>query len=58
MLFDDAQRLVQRAQAADTQAELHRTAGLLHVWPILVPYLREARATVADAVHFLDRELA
>jgi hypothetical protein len=37
---------------------LCQTTGLFHVWPVLVPYLREARRTVAEVVAFLDRELA
>lgn len=58
VLVDDATTLAQRAVAAGTRCQLHTGTGLLHIWPVLVPYVREARATVAEAVAFLDRELA
>lgn len=58
ILLDDSTRLVERALAAGTRCHLHTSTGLLHIWPVLVPYVREARATVAEAVAFLDRELA
>lgn len=57
-LLDDALRLVERARNAGTRCELRETSGLFHIWPIHVPYLREARATVADVIAFLDRKLA
>ncbi|MGK2928983.1 MAG: alpha/beta hydrolase [Acidimicrobiales bacterium] len=57
-LLDDALRLVERATDAGTRSELVHEHGLFHVWPVLVPILPEARATVNQAVAFLDRELA
>lgn len=56
-LFDDGERLAERAQAAGTPVVTHRRQGLFHAWPAMVPFVREARDTVADVVHFLDREL-
>lgn len=57
-LLDDAVRLVERARAAGVPCELEQTTGLFHIWPVLVPILREARATASNVVRFLDRELA
>lgn len=57
-LLDDSLRLIEQTRAAGTRSELCQTTGLFHVWPVLVPYLREARRTVAEVVAFLDRELA
>jgi hypothetical protein len=34
------------------------TSGLFHIWPVVVPLVKEARRTVAAMVRFLDRELA
>ncbi len=57
-LLDDSLRLVERAQEAGVRCELEQTSGLFHIWPVLVPLLREARATVGNVVRFLDHELA
>lgn len=57
-LLDDAVRLVDRARAAGVDATLHQAEGLFHVWPILVPVLREARQTVDEVIAFLDERLA
>lgn len=57
-LLDDSLRLTERARAAGTSVELRRTTGLFHIWPVTVPYVREARQTVAEIVAFLDRTLA
>ena len=57
-LLDDSLRLVDRCRAVGGRAELQRSAGLFHVWPITVPYVREARRTAAYVVRFLDHELA
>jgi acetyl esterase/lipase len=57
-LLDDSLRLVDRCRAVGAKAELHQTTGLFHVWPITVPYVREARQTLAAVVSFLDHELA
>lgn len=57
VLLDDARRLAERARAAGVSVELREEDGLFHVWPVMVPYLKEARATVAEMVAFLDRHL-
>jgi monoterpene epsilon-lactone hydrolase len=56
-LLDDTRRLVERA-GATSSIEAEERAGLFHIWPVLVPYLKEARTTVSQIVRFLDRELA
>ncbi len=56
-LLDDALRLDERARSAGTVVQLRRTTGLFHIWPIVVPYVPEARRTVAEAVDFLDSAL-
>jgi acetyl esterase/lipase len=57
-ILDDSLGLAARARDAGTHCELRQGTGLFHVWPALVPFVREARATVAELVAFLDRELA
>ncbi len=56
-LLDDSLRLVDRLRACGGRVELRQTTGLFHVWPILVPFLPEARRTVRDIIAFLDTEL-
>lgn len=58
VLLDDSLRLVERARAAGVRVELREERELFHVWPVVVPYLREARRSVAEVVAFLDGELA
>jgi epsilon-lactone hydrolase len=57
-LLDDSLRLVERARAAGTRVELRQATGLFHIWPFMVPFVPEARRTVAEVLAFLDRELA
>jgi len=57
-LLDDSLHLVERLRACGSRVELHQTTGLFHVWPILVPFLPEARRTVTDIIAFLDAELS
>ena len=56
-LLEDSLRFADLARAAGSRVELHRTEGLSHIWPVLVPFVREARRTVAEVVGFLDRTL-
>ena len=56
-LLDDSLSLVERLRACGSRVELRRTTGLFHVWPILVPFLPEARRTVTDIIAFLDARL-
>lgn len=46
MLFDDAARAVEKAQAAGVDVRFEPRNGLNHVWPLLHLYLREAKADV------------
>jgi len=57
-VVDDSIRLVDRARAVGVTCELEKSTGLFHIWPVVVPVLREARVTVGNVVRFLDRELA
>ena len=57
-LLDDSVRLVDAVLAAGGRAELRQSVGLFHVWPIVVPFLAEARSTLAEIITFLDEELA
>jgi monoterpene epsilon-lactone hydrolase len=57
-LLDDSLRLVEGIRDAGGRVELRRSSGLFHVWPMLVPYLPEARSTVSEVIAFLDAELA
>ena len=56
-LLEDSLRFADFARAAGSRVELHRTEGLFHIWPVLVPFVREARRTVAEVDGFLDRTL-
>jgi len=56
-LLDDSLGLVERLRACGSRVELRRTTGLFHVWPVLVPFLPEARRTVREIIVFLDAEL-
>ena len=56
-LLDDSLGLVLRLRAGGSRVELRQTTGLFHVWPILVPFLPEARRTATDIIAFLDAEL-
>ncbi len=65
ILLDDSTRLVEglRAagggrRAAGGEAELIRRTGPVHVWPVLVPWMREAREDVDAIVAFLRARLA
>jgi acetyl esterase/lipase len=57
ILLDDATRVVEGVAAAGGEATLIRRSGLFHVWPAMVPMLKEARATVDEIVGFLDARL-
>jgi acetyl esterase/lipase len=58
LLLDDATRVVEGVRAAGGDATLVRRSGLLHVWPVLVPLMREARETADEIVDFLEARLA
>ena len=56
-LHDDARGFLDRATAASSRVDLCETKGLFHIWPVFVPFVREARRTVSDVVRFLDSTL-
>lgn len=58
LLFDDAKVFSDRAREADVKVHLEIAEGLFHIWPVLVPFLPEARATVRRVIAFLDQHLA
>ena len=54
-LYDDAVRVVERAREAGVVAELLSRKGMLHVWPIFVPFVPEARRDVDRIAAFIGR---
>lgn len=52
-LYDDSRAVVRKAREAGVPVELITERGLLHVWPILVPVLPEARRTFPRLVDFI-----
>ena len=57
ILLDDSTRIVSGVEKAGGQATLLRRSGLFHVWPVMVPMLKEARTSVDEMVAFLDGRL-
>ncbi|HEX6240538.1 MAG TPA: alpha/beta hydrolase [Polyangiales bacterium] len=53
-LRDDAYAVVERARAAGVPVELISRPDLVHVWPIFVPLMPEARADLAQIVRFVS----
>lgn len=54
-LRDDAYAVVTRARAAGVPVELISRADLLHVWPIFVPGMPEAREDLERIIRFIAR---
>jgi len=54
MLFDDARRYVNRAQAAGSPARLQVWDHMVHVWQIFNPELPEAEQALAEIGGFLE----
>jgi monoterpene epsilon-lactone hydrolase len=52
-LYDDSRAVVRKAREAGVPVELITEPDLLHVWPVLVPSLPEARRTFARLVDFI-----
>lgn len=46
VLWDDARRFVEAAQAAGVRVEFHPQDGLAHDWQLMVPFTPEANASV------------
>lgn len=55
-LYDHALRVVDRAREAGVLVELLSRPGMLHVWPIFVPYVPEARRDVGRIIDFVRRQ--
>ncbi|MEC7512584.1 MAG: alpha/beta hydrolase fold domain-containing protein, partial [Pseudomonadota bacterium] len=58
VLFDDATRLVERAEAAQTRAELQIWDGMPHVHQIAFRMVPEARAALKDIARFFRSTMA
>lgn len=54
MLYDDARRYVNKAQAAGSPVRLQSWNHMVHVWQIFNPELPEARQALAEIGKFLD----
>lgn len=54
LLLDDAQRVVERAQHAGTQAQLWVGAGMQHDFPLTMPWLHESRRAWAKMAEFMQ----
>lgn len=53
MLFDDASRLVEKAIKAGVAVRFEPREGLVHVWPLFHPLMREAKETIALSGAFI-----
>ena len=58
VLFDDATRLVERAEAAGTRAELQIWDDMPHVHQIAFQLVPEARAALKDIARFFKGAMA
>lgn len=52
LLHDDSVRLVAKARAAGVDARLVEEDGLVHVWPLFLPLIPEARTAVEASAAF------
>lgn len=55
VLYSDALAVRTQAEKAGVEVEWIERKGLFHVWPIMVPLLKEARTDVALAIDFIRR---
>jgi epsilon-lactone hydrolase len=53
VLYSDAVAAREQARKADVPVEWIERDGLFHVWPIMVPFLKEAREDLARAIAFV-----
>jgi monoterpene epsilon-lactone hydrolase len=53
LLRDDAYRVAAAARAVGVEVSLLARDDLLHVWPIFVPFLPEAREDLEKVVRFI-----
>lgn len=55
VLYDDATRVVERAQAAGVKAELEVWEGMFHVWQFYYAWMGDARRSVKKAGAYIRR---
>lgn len=58
MLFDDAFRLNEKAQAAGVQSKLHIYKGLPHVWHMFVGLVPEAGQALTEIADFIREKIS
>ncbi|MDX1804594.1 MAG: alpha/beta hydrolase [Alcanivorax sp.] len=56
VLYGDAKLARQAAQKAGVKVEWLERSGVFHVWPIMVPFLPEARKDVKQVVDFIQAQ--
>lgn len=56
VLYTDAKRVRQAAEKSGVSVEWIERGGLFHVWPIMVPFLPEARQDLKKVVGFIQRQ--
>lgn len=57
ILYDDAVRLIERAEQHGVEARLHIADRQPHVWPIFVGMIPEAPATIREVVDLIERKV-
>ncbi len=57
ILLDDSLRVVEKAREAGIAVECEVWNDLPHAWPVAVPYVREARLTVAGVAAYFARRI-
>nr|AJD73962.1 esterase lipase [uncultured microorganism] len=57
-LYDDALRVRARAEAAGVPVTWLERTGLFHVWPVMVPFLPEARQDIEKVIAFIRHNVA
>ncbi|MFN3714293.1 MAG: alpha/beta hydrolase fold domain-containing protein [Alcanivoracaceae bacterium] len=55
VLYSDAVAAREQANKAGIQVEWIEREGLFHVWPIMVPFLKEARDDIGRAIIFIQQ---
>ena len=55
VLYDDSLRAAENAKDRNVDVRLEIAQGMVHVWPLFAPMLREGRAGIARAGKFIDR---
>jgi epsilon-lactone hydrolase len=58
MIYNDSTRFVAQAKAAGVDIRLDTEPGMWHVWQLMAPLVDEARHSIAQASHFLERHFA